>query len=409
MAATTFLAARLIDGTGAPALHDAFLRIEDGTVKDTGRRADLGSAAANAHDLGNATLLPGLINMHTHLTCSAGLEVLHDALHDSYEVKMMRAVENARASIESGVTTIRDCGTLNPIVFAIREASAAGLITAPHVWASGEVLTSTGGHCWFFGVECDSAEEARIAVRRQVKGGADYIKVMQTGGRLTPRSNPRLNQFTSEQLRAITEDSARLGKYVAAHCLGIPGIESAVDARVRTIEHCAFLSPLNDGPEVDYQPDLAESIAERGIYVCPTISTGERNRQRLQREGSLSPQQQHDRHLRLESLAGLHRAGVKIVSGNDAGMSLTRFDDFQLDLELLVEHLGMSSEAAIRTATGEAAEAIGSDDFGTLQPGKRADVLAVQGDAAVDISALRNVLLVLKCGTVVVDTATSVA
>ncbi|HUG13587.1 MAG TPA: amidohydrolase family protein [Thermomicrobiales bacterium] len=409
MAVTTLLAARLIDGTGAPAIHDAFLRIEDGRVTGVGRREDLGSAVAGARDLGDATLLPGLVNMHTHLTCSAGTAVLSDALHDSYETKVMRAVENARLSIESGVTTIRDCGTLNPIVFAIRDASRDGLIPGPHVWASGEVLTSTGGHCWFFGVECDSVDEVKTAVRRQVKAGADYIKVMQTGGRLTPNSNPRLNQFTHEQLRAITEDSARLGRLVAAHCLGIPGIEAAVDARVRTIEHCAFMEPDSNGAEVAYQPALAEAVAERGIYVCPTVGAGERNRQRLLANGELSAEQQRVRHLRLESLAGLMRAGVKIVSGNDAGMSLTGFDDFQLDLELLIEHLGMSSTEAVHTATGQAAEAIGSDEFGTLQAGRRADVLAVAGNAVNDIGALRNILLVLKSGAVMVDNRTAQA
>lgn len=387
---------------GAPGIHDAFLRVEHGRITAAGRREELGSAAAGAQDLGDATLLPGLINMHAHLSCSAGPAVLHDALHDSYETKVMRAVENARRSLESGVTTIRDCGTLNSIVFAIREAARSGLIAGPDIWASGEVLTSTDGHCYFFGIECDSLTEVKNAVRRQVKAGADYIKVMQTGGRLTPNSNPRLNQFTSEELCAISADAARLGKFVAAHCLGIPGIEAAVDARVRTIEHCAFMSP--SGAEVAYDPALAEAIAERGIYVCPTVGAGERNRQRLLHAGEFSPEQQHDRFLRLESLAGLRKAGVKIVSGNDAGTSLTRFDDFQLDLELLVEHLGLTSTDAIHTATGQAAEALGSAEFGALLPGQRADVLAVSGNAIDDIGALRNILLVLKSGELVVDT-----
>ncbi len=401
MAITTLLAARLIDGPGSTALRDAFLRIEDGRIKDLGRREELGSNIEGARDLGDATLLPGLINMHTHLTCSAGPAVLHDALHDSYETKIMRAVENARASIESGVTTVRDCGTLNSIIFALREASRAGLIPAPHIWASGEVLTSTGGHCYFFGVECDTVDEATRAVRRQVKAGADYIKVMTTGGRLTPNSNPLLNQFTQEQMVAITEDAARLGRYVVAHCLGTPGIENAVNARVRTIEHCAFMSPVET--EVVYDAALADAIAERGIYVCPTIGAGERIRQRQRREGTFTSLQKRIRELRLESLAGLRKAGVTIVSGNDAGMGSVGFDDFQLDLELLVEHLGLTPIEAIQTATVHAAEAIGSDDFGVLAAGKRADVLAVRGDAEANIGALRDPLLVFKSGVTMLD------
>ena len=140
--------------------------------------------------------------MHAHLTCTAGTAVLHDALHDSYEVKLVRAVENARASIQSGVTTLRDCGTLNSIVFALREAAKNRLI-APTIWASGEVLTSSGGHCYFFGVECDSVTDVKKAVRRQVKAGADFIKVMATGGRLTPHSNPRLSQFSNRSFARL--------------------------------------------------------------------------------------------------------------------------------------------------------------------------------------------------------------
>jgi imidazolonepropionase-like amidohydrolase len=395
---TTLTAAWLYDGTGDEPIRDAFLRIEDGKIKDVGRREDLGSAAANARDFGDATLLPGLVNMHTHLTCSASLSVLHDALNDSFETKLMRAVENARASLLSGVTTIRDCGTLNAIVFAIRDASAQGLITAPHVWAAGEVLTSTAGHCWFFGIECDTVEDVRRAVRSQVKAGADYIKVMATGGNLTPNSNPNREQFSRDDMITLVEDSARLGKYVAAHCHGTPGIHNAVAANVRTIEHCSFVVP----GDVVYDEIAANGVAEKGIYVVPTISTGERNRQRQIDAGSMSPKQQETRHKRLENLRRLNDLGVKFVSGNDAGMALTRFDDFQLDLELLVEHIGFTAAQAIRTATSQAAEAIGSDEFGTLEAGKRADVLAVRGNALNDIGALRNLQMVMKSGQVVV-------
>jgi imidazolonepropionase-like amidohydrolase len=400
MAVTTLLAARLFDGTGAEAIQNAFLRIEDGKITEVGRKEDLGSTAANAQDLGDATLLPGLVNMHTHLTCSMSPQTLQDALHDSYEVKMMRAVENARASLLSGVTTIRDCGTLNSIVFAIREASKQGLITAPHVWASGEVLTSTGGHCYFFGVEVDTIEEVRWAVRRQVKEGADYIKVMATGGGLTPNTNPREAQFDREQMIAIVEDSDRIGRYVAAHCHGTPGIRNAIDARVRTIEHCSFMVPHGSG--VEYEQPIADAIAEKGIYVCPTIGVGERARQMMEREGRPNPFAA-TRHQRLENFRKLLDSGVQFVSGNDAGMMMTGFDDFQLDLELLVEHVGMSSADAIVTATGRAAEAIGSDEFGTLQTGRRADILAVRGNAMDDIGALRDIMLVMKSGEVVVD------
>ncbi|HAX24067.1 MAG TPA: amidohydrolase [Chloroflexi bacterium] len=400
MAVTTLLAKTVFDATGDEFIRDGFVQIENGKIKAIGRREDLGSAASGARDLGDATILPGLVNMHTHLTLSGSRQCLHDALYDTYEQKMMRAVEHARQAIMSGVTTIRDCGTLDSIVFSVRQASADGLIAAPHVWASGNVLTSTGGHCYFFGNEVDTVEEARRAVREQVKAGADFVKVMATGGGLTPNTNPREAQFDEAQMKAIVEDSARLGRYVAAHCHGTPGIRNAVAAQVRTIEHCSFMVP--DG--VHYEQPVADEVAEKGIYVCPTFGVGERARQWMEQEGIDNPFAA-TRNQRVDSLRKLWDTGVKFVSGNDAGVTMTRFDDFQLDLELLVEHVGASSAQAIRTGTSQAAEAIGSDDFGSLAPGKRADILAVRGNAMDDIGALRNILLVLKSGQAMVDNA----
>jgi imidazolonepropionase-like amidohydrolase len=397
MAVTTLLAGHLFDGTGAEAIHDAFIQFEGEKISRVGKRADLGSAAANARDLGDATILPGLINMHTHLTLSGSMQVLQDALNDSYEIKMMRAVEHARQSIESGVTTIRDCGTLNSIVFAIREASKQGLIKGPHVWASGDVLTSTGGHCYFFGVECDSLDNVRHAVRRQVKAGADFIKVMATGGGLTPNTFPAQPQFDREQMIALADDARRLSRYVSAHCHGTPGIYNAIAANVRTIEHCSFMTPTG----ITYEQEATDKIVEQRIYVCPTLGAGGRMIEKMRRDGGDHPMMRSV-DARYENLRRMVASGVQIISGNDAGVTLSGFDDFQLDLELLVEHVGMSAQEAIVTATGKAAEAIGSSEFGTLATGKRADILVVRGDATSDIGALRNVALVLKSGRVMV-------
>lgn len=403
MAIETLLADHVFDGTGAAAIEKGFVQLEDGRITAVGKQSDLGSQASSATDLGNATLLPGLINMHAHLSCSASTtrtHVLHDALNDSYEVKMMRAVENGRKSILSGVTTIRDCGTLNSIIFAVREASKDNLITAPHIWASGEVLTSTGGHCYFFGVECDSIDDIKKAVRAQVKAGADYIKVMATGGNLTPNSNPLEAQFTEAEMIALVNDSKRLRKRVAAHCHGTPGVRNAIAAEVTTIEHCSF--NVTDG--VEYEQPLADAIAEKGIYVVPTIAVGERVRQYAEREGIPMPNPMaHIRPQRMENFRRLLDSGVKFISGSDAGMAQIGFDDFQLDLEMLVEEVGMSSGDAIVTATGRAAEAIGSDEFGTLEVGRRADILGVRGNALDNITALRDILLVKKTGNTVVN------
>lgn len=392
---TTIYAKHLFDGTGAEPIQDAFLQIEGDRITRVGRRNELGSSVVGRQlDLGDATLLPGLINMHTHLTCSAGWEVLKDALTDSYETKMMRAVENARATVRSGVTTVRDCGTLNSIIFSLREASEQGIIEAPHIWASGEVLTSTGGHCYFFGVECDSIEDVKRAVREQVKAGADYIKVMASGGGLTPNTSPEWAQFNREEMIELVNDSKRIGKRVAAHCHGTPSIVNAAAAKVTTIEHCSFRVPGG----LKYEQHIADSVAEAGIYVVPTLSNGWRRMQKAQEAGMPLSPHAGQRDQRAYNLRKLVESGVQIVSGSDAGMSFTGFDDFQLDIEHLVEFIGFSPAEAIVTATGRAAEAIGTDEFGVLAAGKRADILGVRGNATEQIERLRDIEIVLKSG-----------
>ncbi|MFW6074581.1 MAG: amidohydrolase family protein [Chloroflexota bacterium] len=399
MTAQTYLADRVFDGAGTT-IDKGFVTVEDGKISAVGAASELGSAGDGAIDFGDATLLPGLVNCHTHLTFTADGDVLGAALNDSYDLKVMRAVENARKALFSGVTTIRDCGTLNSIAFAIREASAAGVIASPHVWASGNVLTSTGGHCYFFGVECDTIDDVRKAVRSQVKSGADFIKVMATGGGLTPNTFPAHPQFTREQMVALADDSRRLDKRISAHCHGTPGIENAVAAEVTTIEHCSFMTP----DDIVYDQAVANSIAEKGIYVCPTLSVGERARQRAREEGYEIPDRfRRMREARVDNLRRLRDTGVEFISGSDAGVTYTAFDDFQLDIEMLVEFIGVPNDEAIITATGKAAEAIGSDEFGVLAEGKRADVIAVAGNPLHDISKLRDLQMVMKSGTVYVD------
>jgi imidazolonepropionase-like amidohydrolase len=397
--ATTYLAARIFDGDETT-IEDGFITIDNGTISAIGKKSDLGSAASDAVDLGDATILPGLINMHTHMTFSADHDVLGNALNDSHETKLVRAIENLRKSIRSGVTTVRDCGAPNEVAFALRTASENNLIEAPHVWAAGQVLTSTGGHCYYIGVEVDSVTDIKRAVRNQVKAGADFIKVMATGGGLTPNSYPENAQFSEIELVALADDSRRLNRKIAAHCHGTPGIRNAIAAEVTTIEHCSFMTPNG----VEYEEDAAEQVAEKGIYVCPTLSTGERARQAAMAQGIELPARWAGmRERRTDNLRRMTDLGVQFVSGNDAGVTLTGFDDFQLDLEMLVEYIGYTNEKAIATATSVAAKAIGTEEYGTLAEGKRADILAVNGNALHDIGALRDIQFVMKSGEVVVD------
>src|SRR5690348_15496524 len=187
VAPMTVTADRVWAADGRGIHHKAFVQYEGDTITTIGKQADLptvdGSSPITA--LGDVTLMPGLINCHCHLTLSSGPNLLQDYFSMSDELFMALAIKHAKEALMAGVTTLRDCGTKNNIVFSVRKAQEMGLIESPRIWASGACLTSTGGHCYFFGVEVDGETEIKRAVRAQVKAGADFIKVMATGGGIT--------------------------------------------------------------------------------------------------------------------------------------------------------------------------------------------------------------------------------
>ena len=397
-------AGRVFDGVAARALDHAYVIVEGDTIAAVGPQAELvGSAGRFAQeiDLGaEATVLPGLINMHTHMSFSAGAEILHDHQQESYETKLIRAVENLRAALRTGVTTVRDCGTLNGIAFAVRAAVDSGTMVGPRVIASGCGITTTGGHLWFNGLEADGEVEVRRAVRAQAKAGADFIKVFATGGNTTPGTNALAAQYTEAEMCALTEEARRLGKRVASHAHGTPGVYTSIAARVTTIEHCTFLQPTG----VQYEPEQGRRIADAGIYVCPTVFQG-RSKLFPRDPEQLTPPDRDflvQREERFRVLRQMVEQNIRIVSGSDAGVAFNTFSDYPADLILTVEGADLSPVFVLKSATSVAAEALGRDDLGVIAPGKAADLLAVQGNPLQDMQALTRPTLVVSRGRVVV-------
>jgi imidazolonepropionase-like amidohydrolase len=396
-------AGRVFDGTSERTLERAYVIIEQETIQGVGLQTELAERRerfAQEIDLGpQATLLPGLINMHTHMSFSAGDSILDDHQRESYETKLIRAVENVQAALHTGVTTIRDCGTLNGIAFAVRAAVESGIMPGPRVIASGCGITTTGGHLWFNGVEADGEVEVRRAVRAQVKAGADFIKVFATGGGSTPGTNSLAAQYTAAEMCAITEEARRLGKTVASHAHGTPGVYTSIAARVTTIEHCSFLQPT--GPQ--YEPEQGRRIADAGIYVCPTVFQG-RAKHFPQDPAQLSPQdRQHleQREARFRMLRQMVEQNIQLVSGSDAGVSYNTFSDYPGDLILTVEGVDLSPLYVLKSATAVAAAALGRHDLGVIAPGKAADLLAVYGNPLQDIRALLQPTLIVTRGRIV--------
>ena len=400
-------AARLIDGRRAEPLLDHALFIEDGQIHDLKPwRNEL--STTQVIDLGNATLLPGFIETHAHLVLDPGM---HDRSnwHPSNETLLLLDVGNAQSALRAGVTTICDAGGPNPILFALRDAIRDGTVIGPRLLASGYPITTARGHGMpdeytdkqpasdkpattprktVLGLVATTAEEVRQAVRAQVEAGADFIKTMATGGGGKP-----VSQYGFAELHAAVTESRNLGKRIIAHCHGTAGIRDAVEAGVTRVEHCSF---LEEGDSI-FHADIAAKIVEKGIYVCPTNTVDYRNWQRFQEPKDterLAPRKQI-----VPTWRALYEHGVQFVAGSDAGTSHVFFDDYALIMELMVKELGMTPMQAILSGTRIAAEAIGLEkEIGTLETGKCADLVAVEGNPLNDITALRQIRLVMSSG-----------
>ncbi len=396
-------AGRIIDGTGSPPAVGAAALIEDGriaAVSDVGAFGE--EPDAEVIDVPGGTALPGFVEVHSHVHCSASSSAFDDLAGDSRETLVARSVEAVRAALQSGVTTMRDLGSRNEVVFPIRDAIEAGIVPGPRLLAAGTPITTTGGHCHMFGTEADTLDEVVSAVRRQVKLGADWIKVMATGGRFTPRTNPRMPQYPVETLQAAVEDAERLGVRVAAHCHAAAGVRNCAAAGVHNLIHATWMSEDPEGG-YDYDPAVADEIAEKGLYVDPTIAaTGALREMRSPGWLQSTLGGGFDLERRYEILRDMWDRGVKLVTGLDSGMDYLRFDDYAWVPTLMVEKLGLSPMEAIVSGTRTSAECLGVlDETGTLEPGKRADVVIVEGDAAADIRTLHRVDTVVKAGRVV--------
>jgi imidazolonepropionase-like amidohydrolase len=386
---TVFRAGRLIDGTTSEVLRDQAIVVDSGTgtITRVAPAAEL-QQDAEVIDLGDSTVLPGLIDCHVHLVFSASTFALGDVLADSDQQLLLRGVAAARQAIRAGVTTVRDLGGRGGATFRLRDAIEGGLIAGPRVLAAGSPITITGGHCHFLGLEADGEAAVRVAARSQLKAGANCLKIMSTGGHMTPGTNRNRAQYSVQEIAAAVDEAARAHVTVAAHGLGTDGIRNAVRAGVNTIEHCQWIG--FDG-SMAFDEAVAYAMAEHRIAFVPTLGP---------RQPTLTP-------LREQIFAAMRQAramGVPIAAGTDAGVSNRPFDTLPQEMESMVSDLGLSPLEAIHSATAEAARAIGvADQVGTLQAGRTADMLVVDGDPSKNIGDLQLVQMVIKGGRKVVE------
>jgi imidazolonepropionase-like amidohydrolase len=336
-------------------------------------------------DLGDLTLMPGLVDAHVHLGFDGGPGPVARMKAETDTEQLILMLRSARELLSAGVTTARDLGARSFLDVAVRAAIASGMADGPRLVTAARPLTPTGGHCWFMGGECDSPDELRRMVRLHHKMGADFVKVMSTGGFMTEGAPPWSAQFSPAELEAVVTEAHRLGKRVAAHAHGRPGIAQAVTARVDTIEHCSFAGPDRKYGS-DFDPALVDEIAAAGIYVCPTMNVH-----------ALTMRDRFGDALD-KVIMGLYSGGAQIIAGTDAGIDNCPHGAYVPGLEALAM-VGLPAVEILDAATLRAARALGVDDrTGTLEPGKDADLIAVRGDPRADISVLHHVELVVARG-----------
>jgi imidazolonepropionase-like amidohydrolase len=379
-------AARLFDGEGPRLVERPLVLIEDGMIRAVDAGAVQPPEGAEVVDLGDATLLPGLIDVHVHLGFDAGPDPVKQMMEDDDATLLLRMRYHARRALAAGITTVRDLGDRDFLGLALRDWFRSGEEAGPEIVAAGPPVTVTGGHCWFMHGEADGEIGVRIGVRGRVKRGVDVIKIMATGGNMTRGTNPMLPQFTVAELAAAVEEAHRLGRKVTAHAHGAPGIARAVEARVDGIEHCSFQTA--DGPRPD--PAIIERLAAQGTEVCPTVGRPPGN--------ALPPEWAARQEARMRLLEQMHRAGVKLVGGTDAGIMGVPHDSLPYGVEIL-SRAGLGAAGALAAATSVAAAACGlAERKGRLRPGMDADILAVRGNPLDGLAALRDVAAVFRGG-----------
>lgn len=405
---TVVRAGSLIDGTGAEPQRNITLTVERGIITrvDPAREAP---RAATILDLGAYTVMPGLINAHAHTILPGDGTPFAEWMELPDELLLLRAHANALTALRSGVTTIRDCGGKGTLMFRLRDAIRAGIVPGPRFVLSGYPLTITGGHCRYFGGEVDGPDAMRAAARLLLKEGADFIKIMASGGG-TVGTYSQFPSFEVDEMRAAIDEAHKIGKRATCHCIATESITRALDAGTDHIEHCSFMAPDTTWR---YDEGVAARVAQSGVFVTATLQVmvdsmavmRERHAQGIAtpQEARIVTQTPHRNEENIANIRHLHDLGVPIVAGNDAGWRSTGFDDFYEEMQLLAR-AGMTPLEAIHAATGRAAMACQLDGVtGTLEPGCAADLLAVRGDPTADLGVLKEPAFVVQAGNVVVD------
>jgi len=387
---------QLIDGTGAR-LERASVLVEDSLISAVGPddRVKIPPGARVLDGRGKA-LLPGLIDCHVHYCLDGSADSIRSFEEDDPAVTAVKAVAHARATVEAGITTVRDVGSRDHISISVTRAIRAGIVPGPRTLNAGLAVCMTGGHAWFIGRQADGPEEVVKAVREQIRAGADVIKFIATGGVLTPGVSPGASQLTFNELRAGVDEAGRSGRRVAAHAHGAEGMKTAIRAGVHSIEHGTLMDQ-----------EALELFLVHKTFLVPTLSAIQSGMEHGKKGGMPDYALQKCVAMVDDLRANFRRAakaGVRIAMGTDAGTPFNPHGRNAQELRRMVE-LGLTPMQAIQASTHSAATLLGLEsEIGTVEAGKQADLLLVNGNPLDDISLLENpsaVESVIQAGRIV--------
>jgi imidazolonepropionase-like amidohydrolase len=396
-------AAHLIDGRGGEPVSPGMIRVEGTKITEAGQNVQM-PADARIIDLGSATLLPGLIDLHTHLTNRMGVHWEDGLTKTTPGHDALWGARNARVTLLAGFTTCRDMGPTWPYVDVdLRNAIEEGAVPGPRLLVAGNYVSSTGGagDARQFSIYvdvpsvknlADGPEEIVKAVRTNFKNGADFIKIMATGAVLSKGIKPGQQQYSDAEIQAAVTEANRWGRQVAAHAHGAAGIKAAIRAGVRTVDH---------GSDLDDEAIALLKASNRKTFYVPTLDVLDAVEENGAKNNIPESERERGRQINGVMTAGFKRAlAAKIPIGLGTDAAVIEHGENWREFEIR-HRLGEATAATIVSATSTNAEIIGwSDRIGTIQSGKFADIIAVPGDPLQDVSVMRKVNFVMKAGAI---------
>jgi len=372
----------LVDGKGSAGERMTVL-IQGGRIAAVGPDRDMSvPRSAEVPDVRGMTVLPGLIDCHVHLCLGAEADVVHAIEREAPALTTLKASRFARQTLEAGFTTVRDVGCRDHSIFALKQAIADGVLPGPRIVAAGLAICMTGGHARFIGRQADGPVEVMTAVREQLAAGAEVIKFIASGGVLTPGTSPECAQMTPEELAAGMAEARRAGCRIAAHAHGADGMKNAIKAGTHSIEHATLMDD-----------EAAGLMREYGVFMVPTLSA-----LATTAACGLSCGIPESAFIKAKSMQARHegsfkkaaRAGINVALGTDAGTPFNYHGDNAQELERMVA-LGMAPMEALMAATSAAATLLGlARTLGTIESGKDADLLVIDGNPLKRIAILRD-------------------